>query len=518
VQRAWAASRRPESIVALGAFGIAALVAAWIVRPFHVGMLGYDAAASVLYFKRLVAGTTLEAFTGSTPKALLTGVYGVAYSLIPDWRVISWLAIAAYAGAIAASAVLAYRLSGVVAAAFAVVGLIGSAELLTDVDLAYAVSWALLCWAVAGLLVTAARPRYASAGIVLAVGGLARYETLIVVGAAGLLLVAGTGFVRLTARPTAPLRARAPILLGLLALPVQALHDWLLTGNPLYAESVPVLGSAGLHLVGVSGVLRAIGNHYAAEPVLIVLAVLGLATLALRARWEVAVGLLALGLGVIAFLVFLAIRRIYVSDRYFAPADIAITFTAALGLASLRAPRLEALVRRTVRRRGLLAAGVLVGAVTALAVVRPFGPLDRSTRSSITVNATVHRDIALVVPDLRRVLAGVPGIRAWPTDGSPTKAIGSRAVLLAPVLTVPQLAVELQLPLSSIAGTAGASITTDGTYPRPGQVVFHQVDRDTPAAPFRLFEVARPTTVGRITLDPLLVDPAHRFWLLRIEP
>jgi hypothetical protein len=53
VQRAWAASRRPESIVALGAFGIAALVAAWIVRPFHVGMLGYDAAASVLYFKRL---------------------------------------------------------------------------------------------------------------------------------------------------------------------------------------------------------------------------------------------------------------------------------------------------------------------------------------------------------------------------------------------------------------------------------------------------------------------------------
>ena len=150
--------------------------------------------------------------------------------------------------------------------------------------------------------------------------------------------------------------------------------------------------------------------------------------------------------------------------------------------------------------------------------MRPFGPLDRSTRSSITVNATVHRDIALVVPDLRRVLAGVPGIRAWPTDGSPTKAIGSRAVLLAPVLTVPQLAVELQLPLSSIAGTAGASITTDGTYPRPGQVVFHQVDRDTPAAPFRLFEVARPTTVGRITLDPLLVDPAHRFWLLRIEP
>jgi hypothetical protein len=518
VQRAWAAIRRPEAIVALGAFGIAALVAAWIVRPFHVGMLGYDAAASVLYFKRLVAGTTLEAFTGATPKALLTAVYGAAYSLIPDWRVISWLAIAAFAGGIAASAVLAYRLSGGVAAAFALVGLIGSAELLTDVDLAYAVSWALLCWAVAGLLVTAARPRYAWAGILLAAGGLARYETLIVVGAAGLLLVAGAVFATLTDRSTAPLRDRAPILLGLLAIPVEAIHDWLLTGNPLYAYSVPVLGSAGLPLVGVSGVLRAIGNHYASEPVLIVLALLGLATLVLRGRWEVAVGLLSLGIGVIGFLVFLAVRRIYVSNRYFAPADIAITFTAAVGLASLRLPGFEALLRRRFGRNGLVAVGALVGAVIALAVIRPFGPFDRTTRSAISVNAIVHRDIALVAPDLRRALAGVPGIRAWPTDGSPTAAMGSRAVLLAPVLTVPQVAVELQLPLSSIAGTAAGSITTDGSYPRPGQVVFHQVDRDLPAAPFALFEVDHRTTVGRITLDPLLVDPAHRFWLLRIDP
>jgi hypothetical protein len=96
--------------------------------------------------------------------------------------------------------------------------------------------------------------------------------------------------------------------------------------------------------------------------------------------------------------------------------------------------------------------------------------------------------------------------------------MGARSVVLAPVLTVPQLAVELGLPLSSISGTVGASITTDGTYPRPGQVVFHQVDRDTPAAPFALFEVDRPTAVGRITLDPLLVDPARRFWLVRIGP
>ena len=518
VHRAAAVTRKPESIVALAAFGLAALAAAWIVRPIHVGMLGYDAAASVLYFQRLLAGTTLEAFTGATPKALLTGVYGLAYSLVPDWRVISWLAIAAYAGGIACSAVLAYRLSGIVAAAFVVVGLVGSAELLRDVDLAYAVSWALLCWAIAGLLVTASRPRFAWAGIVLAVGGLARYETLILVGLAGLALLGGAALARAQGRPMTSLRARAPILLGLLALPIQALHDWLLTGDPLYASNVPVIGSAGLPLVGVSGALRAIGNHYAAEPVLIALAVLGLATLVLRARWEIAGGLVALALGVMAFIVFLAIRRIYISDRYIAPADIALTFAAAIGLGSLRVPPLEVPFRGRLPRNGLVTVAAIVGSVTALAVVRPFGPLDRTTRSAITVNAAVHRDIALVVPDLRRELADVPGVRAWPTDSSPTGAMGARSILLAPVLTVPQLAVELGLPLSSISGTVGASITTDGTYPRPGQLVFHQVDRDQPPAAFTLFEVDRATTVGHITVDPLLVDAAHRFWLVRIGP
>jgi hypothetical protein len=518
VHRAVALTRKPESIVALAAFGLAALTAAWMIRPIHVGMLGYDAAASVLYFQRLVAGTTLEAFTGATPKALLTGVYGLAYSLVPDWRVISWLAIAAYAGGIAGSAVLAYRLSGVAAAAFAAVGLVGSALLLQDVDLAYAVSWALLCWAIAGLLVTALRPRFAWAGIVLAVGGLARYETLILVGVAGLALLGGAAFARAQGRPLTSLRARAPILLGLLALPVQALHDWLLTGDPLYAANVPVIGSAGLPLVGVGGALQAIGNHYAAEPILIVLALLGLGALLLRSRWEIAGALVALALGVMAFIVFLAIRRIYISDRYIAPADLALTFAAAIGLGSLRVRDVGAVLRGRLPRNGLVLVAAIVGSLAALAVVRPFGPLDRATRSAITTNATVHRDIALVIPDLRSALAGMSGVTGRPTDGSPTTAMGARSVVLAPVLTVPQLAVELGLPLSSISGTVGASITTDGTYPRPGQVVFHQVDRDTPAAPFALFEVDRPTAVGRITLDPLLVDPARRFWLVRIGP
>jgi hypothetical protein len=518
MHRVTSAIKHPEFLVALTAFGLSAAAAAWIIRPIHAGTLGYDAAASVLYFQRMLSGHQLEAFVGATPKALLTGVYGLAYGLVPDWRIISWVAIMAYASGIAASSVLAYRLAGVVAAAFVAVGMIGSAELLKDVDLAYAVSWALLCWAVAGLLVSGSRPRYALAGIVLAVGGLARLETVIIVILAGLLLLGGASLARIRGGSTAAFRVRAPILLGLLAIPLQAVHDWVLTGDLLYAAKVPILGSAGMPLVGVLGVLRSISSHYAGEPLLIVLAVTGIIVLATRAEWDIVVGLVALAAGVMAFLVFLAFRQVYVSGRYIAPADIALIFSAGIGLASLRVPALEVVVRDKPRGRRQVVIVAIVGFVVALAIVRPFGPIDSATRSAISVNAVVHRDMDQVLPDLRRAVADVPGIRDWPDDGSATRAMGARAAILAPVLTVPQLAVDLQIPLSSISGTVGSSIRSDGTYPRFGQVVFHQVDRDQPPGAFDLFEVDRTTTIGSITVDPLRIDPDQRYWVVRIGP
>lgn len=518
MHRVTSAIKHPEFLVALTAFGLSAAAAAWIIRPIHAGTLGYDAAASVLYFQRMLSGHQLEAFVGATPKALLTGVYGLAYGLVPDWRIISWVAIMAYASGIAASSVLAYRLAGIVAAAFVAVGMIGSTELLKDVDLAYAVSWALLCWAIAGLLVSGSRPRYAWAGIVLAIGGLARFETLIIVALAGFVLVVGASVARIRRRPTAAYRVRAPILLGLLAIPLQAAHDWVLTGDALYAAKVPVLGSVGLPLVGVGGVLRSIGSHYAAEPVLIVLAVIGILTLCMRAKWDIAVGLVALTAGVMAFLMFLAFRQVYVSGRYIAPADVALIFSAGIGIASLRVPTIEALMRDRSWDLRPLAMIAVAGSVAALAIVRPFGPFDGATRSAIAVNSVVHRDIDQVVPDLRRAVSDAPAIRDWPDDGSPTRAMGERAAILAPILTVPQLAVDLHLPLSSISGTVGSSIRSDGTYPRSGQIVFHHVDRDQPPEAFDLFEVDRTTANGSITVDPLRIDPDQRYWVVRIGP
>jgi hypothetical protein len=510
--------REPEIVIATGTFLLAVAAAAWIVRPFRVGPVGYDAAASVLYFERISSGRHLEAFIGATPKALLTAVYGIAHEIVPDWRSLSWLAIGAYAAGISGAAVLANRVAGITAAGFVAVGLLGSAQLLRDVDLAYGVSWGLLCWASAGLLVTSARPRYALAGIALAAGGLVRFESLVVVGVATVAIAFGAAVAYLQRGPLDLYRVRLPLLLGLLAIPLQAVHDWLLTGDLFYAERVPIIGSQGVPLIGVPGAIGFIGRHYAPEPLLLVLAAIGLAVLASRRQLDVALALLALGPGIWAFLLFLGLRGIYISDRYIAPADLALTVAAGIGVGSLRIAALP--VGNWVRRPRLVSivAPVLAGSLAALAVIRPLGPLDRTTRNEISKNLAVHRDLDQALGAMEAAVSRYPGARPSFVAGSAFDPSGSRSVLLVPVLTVPQLAVDLRLPLSSISGTVGTSIRTDGTYPRPGQIVFHDIDRDRPPDAFDVFEVDRSVSIGRITVMPLLADTGRRFWLVEIGP
>ncbi|HEX8940937.1 MAG TPA: hypothetical protein VF763_12325 [Candidatus Limnocylindrales bacterium] len=510
---------RPDIAVATLAFGLAVAVAAYVVRPFQAGTLGFDAAASVLYFDRILAGRHLETFLGATPKPLLTVLYGAVHAVVPDWRAISVLAIVAYASAIAAATTLAFRLAGIAAAAFVAIGLVGSAKLLQDVDAAYAVSWALLCWSAAGLLVSADRPRYGLAGLALALGGLARFETLIVTGAAALLLAGAAGAALARRSGWGPVRARLPLLLGALTLPVQALHDWLLTGNPAYSQTVPVLGSVGLPLSGVDGVIAAIRAHYAPEPGLVLLALLGVPLLVRRDR-HVAAGSLALALGVLLFLVSLGQAGIFVSDRYFAPVDLALIFVAGIGLGSLRVSSLTArlaALRRPARRATLPVLATVAGGLAALALVRPFGPLDRATRRDANFNGVLHADVERLTPTIQAALAAAGARPPALDDGDGTGPTGSQAVVLVPVLTVPQLAVDLDLPLSAIGGTDGARVAVDGTYPKAGQLVLHYAGRDDPPSAFEVFEVDRPTQEGAIEIDPVRVDPAGRFWLVRIR-
>lgn len=155
-------------------FAVATEIAWSRIGPLAAGQVGYDSAASVLYFERIMAGQRLEAFVAATPKALLTVVYGVLYTLTHDWRPISMLAVGIFGLNVTLGAVLARRLAGPVAAAFVAMGFLGSSALLEDASAAYAVGPALVGWLIAGLALTSARPRYTIAGLALMLAGLAR--------------------------------------------------------------------------------------------------------------------------------------------------------------------------------------------------------------------------------------------------------------------------------------------------------------------------------------------------------
>src|SRR5689334_4884648 len=133
-----------------GLFAACAGIAFVVIGPFRAAGVGFDTAASVLHFDRIIDGRHLEALVTTTPKPLLTAIDGSLYRLTGEWRPLVWVSILSYAAAIAGAALLALRIAGLRAAAFAAVALLGSGVLLVDTAQAYASSWALLAWVVAG--------------------------------------------------------------------------------------------------------------------------------------------------------------------------------------------------------------------------------------------------------------------------------------------------------------------------------------------------------------------------------
>ena len=135
-------------IAVLAALVAAVLVAA-VIDPFGPSLHDPDAAASVLYFDRIVAGQRLEAFVPTTPKPLLTLLYGASWALTGDWRVLGLWTLVAYVVAVAASTALLRRIGGWPAAAFAAVALVASPTVIVEVAGANSLIWGLAGWAVA---------------------------------------------------------------------------------------------------------------------------------------------------------------------------------------------------------------------------------------------------------------------------------------------------------------------------------------------------------------------------------
>jgi hypothetical protein len=513
-----AAARRVSSsfLLGLAVFAVSTGLAIWVTRPWQVGAVGSDAASSVLYFDRLVAGVQLERFLGTTPKPFLTVVYGLLHAAFDDWRPISWLVVVVYGLGIGAAAILAERVSrSLTAGVFVAAGLIASSGLLLDMSLAYTVSWSLLLWSVAGLAASSDRPRYGLAGLGLLVAALIRPETLLICGLAAILL-AVKAIAAQAGRGSAPPRAAWLVLLGLLAIPLGMAHDLALTGDALYALQVPGVGT-GIRDPQSSGTaLRIVTRHLMAFLPMLPLAALGVVVLVQRRAWPVLVGLTALGPGVAAFVLFLGSRDVFVIDRYALPIDLAIIVAAGVGFSALAAPALSIVLanRPWVRAAGHAAIAVAL----ALALSPTVAPLDRSLITQIRNERAVIADFTGARPSLAEALDAVPSVRARPDRAEPLNPVADGPlVLLVPARLLPQAAVDLRLPLTRIARTDPSRLAADGSYPVVGQLIYHDADLDTPPAAFAFLEVGLPTTLGPIRIVPLRVDDGRLTWVIRID-
>src|SRR6266511_1005048 len=435
------------AVLGAGASILAVAVAVFVIRPLHGGAVDYDSTASVIYLDRIITGRHLEHALAATPKPFLTVVFGILHSIFHDWRPLVWATIAAYGMSIGAAAVLARRVENVAAGAFVVIALVGAAPLLVDVSRAYAVAWAFLGWSIAGLALSAERPRFGLAAIALMLASLARIETLIIIVVGAIALVAGWGYSRWR-HAAGPPRAA-----------------WLLTGDPLFWARVSATFSASVTAAVASQgpgymigwVTRFVGGFGA----LAILAIVGFLSLIRQRRFPLALGLVALGPGVAAFLVFLAARGIFVSTRYAMPIELATLFAAGIGFGSLRIPWLRELLDRAISNRGLTwirvpasaAGAILFAMVSAALLAKPFGPLDRATTQLIRTELKVAVDGDRLVPLVRRVLSTFTGISMAPMSGISDPSTASSAVILrVPGLQVPRFAVDIDLPRFRIPG------------------------------------------------------------------
>jgi len=492
-------------LTAIAIFGIALVIALELVRPFRAGPVGFDSAASVIHFDRIATGRHLEAFVTATPKPFLTVMYGVLHGLTGDWRAISFATISAYALAVVLGGWLAWRVAGSAGGAFAVVGLLGSEALLADVGIAYALPWALIFWLAAGLAMTGPAPRPGLAGLALTAATLARLETLVLVGVAILAIAAATA-IGSASRTPIPRRTWL-VAVGLASLPIMLVHDWLLTGDPFFWLSVSSRFSLGApdSVLSPIELLRLATTRYYGMWLLVLLAALGSVVLVRRRRWVPLAGIVGLGPGVGAFLMLLSIRGIYVSPRYFGAIDLAVVFAAAIGagaIAQLVTRRLAGVTSQ--RGRGLAPAAAVAGAaILAVVASWPIPSLNPRFRDSVDAQRTLaeHLDRTLGILDCGGIAA----------------ADRSTVILLGPTLARPRLAVDLDLPLTAVAGLAPAVLDSGPGFLPVGRYVVHDRLADRPAEPFEVLELDHTTTIGAVTLVPLLADAEAKLWVLRID-
>jgi hypothetical protein len=482
-----------------------------LVRLPGPATLDPDEHAAVLYFDRLIAGERLEEPLLSSPKPLLTVVHGLAWRAGHDWRLLEALGVAAFALAVVCLARAAGRLGGPPAGAATALAVAGSGPLVLQAARGNSMVFALAGCSVALDALTRGRgtaepgrdrgaagpdrdrrptgptgPAWGLAAGALLVAGLARAESwlLLPLAAAYGLLAWRRG------------DRRAVLLVLPLAAPLLWLvHDWLLTGDPLYAVRVPGRYTdlvSGRQVVPPADWLALVAHRYAADPLLLALAAAGAIWLVRRRAWLWLVALGATGIGVLTLLGLQAWQGTYISWRYFDPADLAVRLSAAFGAAALATWA----AARLVRGRGAVAGAVLLVGVACW----PLAPGDPVVSSTLDRDTRLSANAATAIGVLAPVAA---------EQGTIVTASGPQRV---------RVAVELGLPLERVRDLflAGRAAPLDQAL-AGSAAVFHDADGDRPTERFAPLSVTVPRRVGKVELVPMRTDPGRGLYVHRVE-
>jgi hypothetical protein len=390
------------------------------------------------------------------------------------------------------------RLGGPPAGAATVLAVAGSGPLVLQAARGNSMVFALAGWSVALDALTRGTgptgpgregspgPAWGLAAGALLVAGLARAESWLL-----LPLAAGYG---LSAWRRG--ERRAVLLVLPLAAPLLWLaHDWLLTGDPLYAVRVPGRYTdlvSGRQVVPPADWLAVVARRYLADPLLLALAAAGAIWLARRRAWLWLVALGATGTGVLALLGLQAWQGTYISWRYFDPADLALRLTAAFGAAALA----TWVAGRLVRGRGAVAGAVLLVGVACW----PLAPGDPVVSSTLDRDTRLSANAATAIGVLAPVAA---------EQGTVITASGPQRV---------RVAVELGLPLERVRDLflAGRAAPLDQAL-AGSAAVFHDADGDRPTERFAPLSVTVPRRVGKVNLVPLRTDPRRGLYVHRVE-
>ncbi|HET9456812.1 MAG TPA: hypothetical protein VFO78_05700 [Candidatus Limnocylindrales bacterium] len=493
-----------STLIAVSAFILAFALGTEIARPVRGASVAFDSQVAVLDWHRMTSGQTLETYVTTTSKPLLTVVFGALHAVTADWRTLSWATILVFAAGVAGAAELTRRAAGTAAGVAVGVGLAGSGSLLFDVGHALATPWALAGWAAAGLLIARSAPRYGLAGIALLLATLARLETVVLVGGAVLALLAAG-----VARMPHDRRAWQVPLIALGAIPVMCVHDFLLVGDPFMWVTVSARYSAvtDLDVLSPFDVVLLLLARLGAMAGLALLAIVGTLDLIRRpatpARTTSLVAILSLGPAMAFFLVVLAARGTFVSERYLAAIDIAVVVAAGIGLAAVALVPSRVADRDGDRspasngRGGALTAAVAAG--IAVALVWPGGWFSRQVREPVANSLTAAADLERILPVLEEAIGA--------------ERAGGRTVTLAvPGSIGPRIAIDLDVPLTSVTDT-GRLEPADLV---PGLLVLHhrRAERRPDAASY--LEIEGPATVDGVRIDRVGSDQARGWWVIRV--